>query len=156
MPSVVQLCSIAESINESFCSGLLYVILKDSIFQLSSPLRHMAELSKVFKMAGVNTILKPIIFHTDGGPDHRSTFLSVQVSLICLPTTQPRLAGGGQNNSNEQLQEPGRTFHVASEPGLPGHQNHACTNARRYGETFEELGLDDSHPQCSRVCPSAE
>ena len=84
-PSAVQLCGIPDTIDKSFYSGRIFVTLKDSVFEASSPLRHMMELSQVFKQAGINTILKPIVLlYTDGGPDHRSTYVSVQASLICF------------------------------------------------------------------------
>ena len=76
---------VPESIDQSFYSGKVVVTLKDAIFEPSSPLRHAAELVKVLKAAQVNTILRPILFlYSDGGPDHRVTYVSVQASLICL------------------------------------------------------------------------
>ena len=46
-PSVALICDITESIGESFYLGKVFVTLKDTIFQPSSPIRHAAELKKV-------------------------------------------------------------------------------------------------------------
>lgn len=79
-PSVALLCDIPEDIRESFYSGKVYVSIKDSIFQPSSPKQHAAEIKKI-----ASESIKPILcIYTDGGPDHRNTYLSVQLSLICL------------------------------------------------------------------------
>ena len=84
-PSVALLCDIPDTIEESFYRGTVYVGLKNTAFAPSSPLRHGAELKHVLKAGGVNTVLKPILLlYTDGGPDHRVTYVSVQASLICL------------------------------------------------------------------------
>ncbi len=79
-PSVSLVCDIPMSMEESFYRGMVCVGLKDSIFQPSSPFRHGAELYNLLQM-----ISKPILcLYSDGGPDHRVTYLSVQLSLICL------------------------------------------------------------------------
>lgn len=52
------------------------------ISEPSSPFRHMTELHQLIQSAPSATS-KPILFvYTDGGPDHRITFISVQLSLI--------------------------------------------------------------------------
>ncbi|GES84620.1 hypothetical protein GLOIN_2v1782174 [Rhizophagus clarus] len=69
IPSVTMICDIPCTIEESFYKGQVYVGLKDSIFQPSDPLRHMAELYKILKHQDEN---KPyLLLYTDGGPDHR-------------------------------------------------------------------------------------
>lgn len=51
------------------------------MYEPSSAIRHVTELQSIFK--GLD--YKPILFvYTDGGPDHRLTYLSVQLSLIAL------------------------------------------------------------------------
>lgn len=56
--------------------------LKDSVFEASSSLRHMTELHQVLESVSLN---KPILFiFSDGSPDHRLTYISVKLSLICL------------------------------------------------------------------------
>ncbi len=62
--------------------GTAYVTLKDSVFQASSPLRHMAELLPLLKTED----RQPAVLHmfTDGGPDHNCKHLSVQTALLAL------------------------------------------------------------------------
>ena len=55
--------------------------VKDAAFEPSSPVRHMAEVNSIL----TSNLTFPILFlYTDGGPDHRLTYISVQISLICL------------------------------------------------------------------------
>jgi hypothetical protein len=82
IPSVTLLLDIPDSIYGSFYRGQVYVGVKDLILEPSSPLRHITECSKILEHDQGN---KPILLiYTDGGPDHRLTYLSVQLSLICL------------------------------------------------------------------------
>ena len=56
--------------------------LKEAVFQSSSPLRHATELhSLLLSRIGNKTIM---FMYSDGGPDHRLTYVSVQLSLIAL------------------------------------------------------------------------
>ena len=78
MPSVSLLVDIPENIEGSFYHGKVFVCCKDAVFEPSSPNCHMAELYKLVDD-------KPILFlYCDGGPDHRLTYVSVQLSLIAL------------------------------------------------------------------------
>ena len=64
--------------------GRVFVGLKCSIFEPYSPFRHMTEIHKLIQ-ADPSSSSKPILFlYTDEGPDHRITYISVQISLICL------------------------------------------------------------------------
>lgn len=55
--------------------------MKDSIFQPSTPFRHAIELKNILDVSEK----KPVLFlYTDGGPDHRTTYNSVKLSLIVL------------------------------------------------------------------------
>ena len=57
-------------------------MLKEAAFQPSSPMRHGTELSLwLTTRIGNRSVL---FLYTDGGPDHRLTYLSVQLSLIAL------------------------------------------------------------------------
>ena len=83
VPSVTLLCNVPDRITESFYSGKVLVMLKDGIFEPSSALRHCTEL--LHALESTNSQLNPILcLYTDGGPDHRTNFLSVQVALIAL------------------------------------------------------------------------
>ena len=56
---------------------------KDAAFEASSPIRHATQLSHVLSRS--DELHKPVLFvHSDGGPDHRLTYASVQVSLIAV------------------------------------------------------------------------
>ena len=81
-PSVILEVNTPDSIEGSFYDGQVYVGIKENCFQASSPIRHMTELSQIMKTENIEKEI--ICLYTDGGPDHRVTYLSVQVSLICL------------------------------------------------------------------------
>lgn len=83
IPSVTLLVDILAEISESWYRGQVSVSLKEAAFQPSSPIRHSSELSKLLSSRGCPA--KPILcIYSDGGPDHRLTYLSVKVSLVCL------------------------------------------------------------------------
>ena len=65
-------------------AGTANVTLKDSIFQASSPLRHMVELAPVLKKQYATDDLAAVFMFTDGGPDHNCKHLSVQAALLGL------------------------------------------------------------------------
>ena len=54
--------------------GKVYVGLKCSVFEPSSSTRHMCELHKIIQSESA-VYSKPI--YSDGGPDHRLTYISV-------------------------------------------------------------------------------
>lgn len=59
---------------------VVFVGLKEGIFE---PIRHMTELCDILQ--GELMPDKSVLFiYSDGGPDHRLTYLSVQLSLISL------------------------------------------------------------------------
>ena len=69
--------AIPKNSKQSFFSGQPSVVLKDRIFQKSSPLRHGAELTKEIENA-----TSMLLLVTDGGGDHNVTHASVQANLI--------------------------------------------------------------------------
>ena len=80
-PSVCFFVNVPESIAENFYTGDVYVGLKENAFQPSSPIPHMTELNCI--LSGMSE--KPVLLlYTDGCPDHRLTYISVQISLIAL------------------------------------------------------------------------
>ena len=82
IPSVVLHLNIPDSFEGSWYTGKVLVGLKDAVFHASSPLRHAAELhSLMLTRMGTKSIL---CVYSDGGPDHRLTYVSVQLSLIAL------------------------------------------------------------------------
>src|SRR5215469_897134 len=82
IPSVTMICDIPNNIEDSFYKGKVKIGLKDAIFQGSSSLRHMTELYDIL----INTKLDHpfLMLYTDGGPDHKNTFLRVQLTLIAM------------------------------------------------------------------------
>ena len=80
VPSVSLSVDIPEDIAGSWYSGQVHIGFKEGVFEPSSPHRHMTEL---YQMVKDND--KPVMFiYSDGGPDHRLTYLSVQLSIIAL------------------------------------------------------------------------
>jgi hypothetical protein len=82
-PSVSLFCEIPKDISGSFYQGQVFVAYKDSVFQPSSALRHSSEWLKCLHKKYV-TLPEMLIIYTDGGADHRTTFGSVQIAMICL------------------------------------------------------------------------
>ncbi|XP_014677904.1 PREDICTED: uncharacterized protein LOC106817733 [Priapulus caudatus] len=78
----ISLIDIPETMEGSFYRGQVHIGVKDAVFQASSPLRHATELKNILDNEDME---KHILFlYTDGGPDHRLTYLSVQLSLIAI------------------------------------------------------------------------
>ena len=83
VPSVAFFPNIPKQARDSFYSGSVVVTLKDKVLQPSHALRHSVELSNIVKTKGDNTN-QVVLLISDGGPDHRLTFLSVKVAMIAL------------------------------------------------------------------------
>lgn len=83
-PSVCLHVDIPNDATESFYRGQVHVTLKDSIFQPSSPFRHATEIMKILKPTNEDTPNPCLLLFTDGGPDHRTTYAAVKLSLIIL------------------------------------------------------------------------
>jgi hypothetical protein len=62
--------------------GTAFVTLKDSVFQSSSPQRHVAELIPVLEKKDIKASV--LLMFTDGGPYHNCKHLSVQTALIAM------------------------------------------------------------------------
>lgn len=82
VPSVAFFVDIPESAQDSFYSGKSYVILKDKVTQPSSPLRHAAEQCRMLSSDFPDSHI--VLLVSDGGPDHRLTYYSVQIALLCV------------------------------------------------------------------------
>lgn len=82
-PSVTLVNNIPECKDEFFYRGQVVVGLQDSIFEPWSPLRHASELRRILATNGhLDKCVR--IFYSDGGPDHRVTYPSVQISRIAM------------------------------------------------------------------------
>ena len=73
---------IPEGISESCYHGQVFVSPKDTVFEPSSPLRHACELYSVLQSLSFSKTV--LLLYSDEGPDHRLTYMSVQLSLVCL------------------------------------------------------------------------
>lgn len=80
--------SVVDVPVDSFYTGQIHVTTKERIFQPSSPFRHAAELIRVLReehsINGITLDQEILPVFSDGGPDHRITYWSVQVSLLCV------------------------------------------------------------------------
>ena len=85
-PSVALFIEIPESINGSFYHGQVCVGIKDSVFETSSTYRHTTELNNLLTMQNDSNPM--LLLYTDGRPDHRVNFLSVQLSYVALFLTR--------------------------------------------------------------------
>ena len=56
---------------------------KEAVFEPSSPPQHIAEIDDIVTSQDLQMMLIMFVY-TGDGPDHRLTFLSVQLSLISL------------------------------------------------------------------------
>lgn len=86
IPSVTMKIAIPHNVTESFYTGLVDICLKEAAFEKSTPIRHAAELGKFLQSPNEEQVpLQPILaVLSDGGPDHRVSYLATQISLICL------------------------------------------------------------------------
>ena len=74
IPSVSLLVDIPDNLQDSWYRGQVF---KDAAFEALSPFGHATELSHV-----LGEHCKPVLFmYSDGGPDHRLTYVSVQVNF---------------------------------------------------------------------------
>ena len=80
-PSVALFVNLPDDLEGSFYDGQVSVTLKGNCFEASSPLRHVTELDKF--LTSVNDNKEILCLYTEGGPDHRLTYLSVKLALIC-------------------------------------------------------------------------
>ncbi len=77
IPSVALLIDIPETFEGSWYKGKVFVGFKNAVFQASSPLRHACELhATLLRKIGDKSIL---LIYSDGGPDHRLTYISVKL-----------------------------------------------------------------------------
>ena len=79
---------IPPNVGDSFYNGDVHVTVKDKVFSPSSALRHTTETVKILRSESTTDGLNlnhPVLFlYTDGGPDHRTNFFSVQLSYFAM------------------------------------------------------------------------
>ena len=81
IPSVTLSVEIPEDVTGSWYDGEVFI---EGVFEPSSPHRHMTELLDVIQNKVVLRDKCMLFIYSDGGPDYRLTYLSVQLSLIAL------------------------------------------------------------------------
>lgn len=82
IPTVLLRVDIPSSMDGSWYDGQVYVGVKEAVFEPSSALRHASELHNILLTEmGMESVL---FLYTDGGPDHQTTYISTQLSLIAL------------------------------------------------------------------------
>lgn len=84
IPSVSLVVDIPEDVTASWYTGQVLVGLKEGAFEPSSPLRHVTELNSAIADSDLLGGRSILFLYCDGGSDHRLTYLSVKLSLICL------------------------------------------------------------------------
>ena len=72
--SVILNCQIPDSPNSSFYTDQIFVGIKDSVFEGSDPVRHTIDLLDVLRSEH-NEFPSYLSIFTDGGADHKITFL---------------------------------------------------------------------------------
>ena len=83
-PSVSLVVDIPDEVSGSWYNGQVWVGLREGAFEPSSPHRHITELHNALQEQNLWEDKSCLFVYCDGGPDHRLTYLSVQVSLISL------------------------------------------------------------------------
>lgn len=84
IPSVSLVVDIPNDITGSWYVGQVMIGLKEGSCEPSSPHRHVTELHDVLNDHDFLTDKSILFVYSDGGPDHRLTYLSVKLSLISL------------------------------------------------------------------------
>lgn len=88
VPSVSFFVSVPEFVSDSFYTGKAFVCCKGKVIQASDPFRHSSELASILRMNMSEDRTVPdkpvLVIVSDGGPDHRISYVSVQVALIAL------------------------------------------------------------------------
>lgn len=88
VPSVAFFVDVPDSTSGSFFAGSPFVTNKDKVTQPSSALRHATEMTKLVQMHFSDdgpVASKPVmVIVSDGGPDHRVTFGTVQIASLSL------------------------------------------------------------------------
>lgn len=95
VPSVTFQIQNPSDVNDSFYGGVFNISLKDKVFQPTSPIRHEDDFLWLVRNVsedeedklsddGVNLNRPILMIYSDGGPDHRTTYRSVQVVWVAV------------------------------------------------------------------------
>ena len=86
IPTVILINHISESVEDSRYRGEPNVLLKITVISPSSALSNAREVVDVLiaKYGSIEQIPPALIMYTDGGLEHRTTFLSIKIAIIAL------------------------------------------------------------------------
>ena len=79
IPSVALMNEIPSELSGSWYTGKVHVLYKEGAFEPSSPVQHSTELCNMLQEKAKSNPL-----YSDGGPDHRVTYMSVKLALAAL------------------------------------------------------------------------
>ncbi len=82
VPSIILLLDLPEEISESWYRGQVFVAPKETVFEPSSPCRHACELYQT--LTSLSFDKKVLFLYSDGGPDHRLTYVSACTAVFDL------------------------------------------------------------------------
>ena len=81
---------MCQSLHQTFFGGQVYVANKNKITQSSNALCHSTEVSEILlheqcsDNSAVSSGKSVLIMLSDGGPNHRLVYGSIQIALLCL------------------------------------------------------------------------
>ena len=84
IPTVLLRHEISNNIDNSWYRGVPRVYLKLAATEPSSTLRNAAEVKQELISKSGKNIPPIVILYTNGGPEHRTTFLSVKIAMTAL------------------------------------------------------------------------
>ena len=86
VPTVVMIHDLPSSVDQSWYHGKLYVYIKITTTECSSVVQNSLEIERALikKFGTKENIHLIIIIYTDRGPEHRTNFLSVKITIILL------------------------------------------------------------------------
>ena len=89
VPTIILTHDIPDDVDKSWYRGIPHVYLKITATEPSSALRNAVEIENVLisKFGNKQNIPPIILPYTDGGPEHRTAFLSVKIAMIALQKT---------------------------------------------------------------------
>ena len=87
VPSCILVIGLPEEISDSWYRGQVFVSLKETVFEPSSPFRHACELHQVLTSLLLDKRVHFVC--SDGGPDHRLTYVAVQLLNLSVSEIRP-------------------------------------------------------------------
>ena len=86
MLTIVIIHKVPRTIGNSWYRGQPYIYVKITPTELSSALRNVVEIEQVLtqQYRGKENIPPILRIYTDGGPEHRTNFMSVKLAIIAL------------------------------------------------------------------------